>query len=135
MEWTVWKLLLRGAGGKKINQDFWVMARAGGKKTSRFSFSTTSRSTKSVPRRAESLMLYRIVVQVNRIQNARPAVFDQPRSHDERTRWKAAGRRPSQGGGRPRQRAGAAGSSRNRRAAARIYAADHARSERTSRPA
>src|SRR5262252_8478612 len=75
------------------------MARAGGKKTSRFSFSTTSRSTKSVPRRAESLMLYRIVVQVNRIQNARPAVFDQPRSHDERTRWKAAG------AGRPKRAA------------------------------
>src|SRR5262249_2702018 len=84
---------------------------------------------------AESLMLYRIVVQVNRIQNARPAVFDQPRSHDERTRWKAAGRRPSQGSGQSRQRAGTAGSGRNRRAAARIYAADHARSERTSRPA
>jgi len=26
-------------------------------------------------------MLYRIVVQVNRIRNARPAVFDQPRYH------------------------------------------------------
>jgi hypothetical protein len=56
------------------------------KKTSKFSFSTISRSTKSVPRRAEWLMLYRIVVQVNRIQNARPAVFDEPRSYDERTR-------------------------------------------------
>src|SRR6516225_10781975 len=37
-------------------------------------------------------MLYRIVVQVNRIRNARPAVFDQPRSRDERTRGKTAWR-------------------------------------------
>src|SRR5262249_18421896 len=72
------------------------MARAGGKKTSRFSFSTTSRSTKSVPCRAESLMLYRIVVQVNRIQNARPAVLDQPRSQMNGH----GGKRP--GAGRPK---------------------------------
>src|SRR5262249_3242890 len=44
---------------------------------------------------AESLMLYRIVVQMNRIQNARPAVFDQPGWQDERTRWKTAWRWPS----------------------------------------
>src|SRR5262249_36317699 len=56
-----------------------------------------SRSTKSVPRHAESLMVCRIVVQVNRIRNARPAVFARPR---DRTMNGHGGKRP--GAGRPK---------------------------------
>src|SRR5262245_4235703 len=51
-------------------------------------------------------MLYRIVVQVNRIRNARPAVFDQPRSHDERTRWKTAWSDPRERPAAPTSRCG-----------------------------
>src|SRR5215510_2890974 len=69
---------------------------AGSKETSRFSFSTTSRSTKSVPRRAESLMLYRIVVQESRSGTHGPRFS----INRDRTMNGHGGKRP--GAGRPK---------------------------------